>query len=540
MATRSASKKKAPRKSVKKRPPRAVAAPKARKASKAAPSRKPARRSVTKATTRPVTRKVPKPVRAPMPGDATSSGASGGTSGGASGGIGTYASALRWLFDHTDYERMRIIRYNTSTFSLDRMRKLLKLMGNPQEQLKTAHVAGTKGKGSTCAMLDAMLRACGYTVGSYSSPHLTDLRERIAVNGQPISQSEFTELVKFIAPRVTKMGSDRPTFFEIMTAMAFQYFVDQAVDIAILETGLGGRLDATNVVTPCVTGITQISFDHIDVLGKTLPDIAREKAGIFKKGVPAVSCEQTPAVVVALKEVAEKIGTPLQFTGTDIEFSFRFEANRELGPHTRVCLTTPNLHYEHLAVPLQGEHQALNCGLALAMLDKLRNAGFTCAENKIVEGLAATTLPGRMELAWPEPRILLDGAHNAASMQALIKSIGAHIPYDSLVMIFGCGLDKDIPGMLREVNLGADKVIFTRAKSNPRAKDPKELQHDFMDYSDKMAQTADNLEAALQLAARAVSREDLIVVTGSFYLVGEAKKYLADLADKRAKDAAKN
>ena len=456
------------------------------------------------------------------------------------GAITTYTTACKWLFEHTDYERMRIVRYNTTTFNLDRMKKLLKTLGNPQDDLKAVHIAGTKGKGSTRAMLESMLRSCGYTVGLYSSPHLVDLRERITVDGEMISHADFTEAIKAVAAKVKKLPGQAPSFFEIMTAAAIKHFADKAVDIAIFETGLGGRLDATSAINPLVCGITQISLDHTHILGKDVATIAREKAGIFKKGVPAISVEQSPEAAAALKEVAEETGTPLEFTGDDIEFSYRFEANRELGPHTRVCLTTPNHHYEHLAVPLQGEHQALNCGLALAMLDRLRHFGFEIPEPQVVAGLANTNLPGRMEIAWNEPRILLDGAHNSSSMTALIKAIGAHIPYDSLVMIFGCAQDKDVMGMLKEVNLGADKVIFTKAKGNPRAVEPIDLQRKFTEVSEKMAQTAPSLPEALQLAARAVSREDLICICGSFYLVGEAKKYLSDLAAERAKAAADN
>ncbi len=453
----------------------------------------------------------------------------------AGGSITNYSTALRWLYEHTDYERLRLIRYNAATFNLERMRKLLKALGEPHKQLRFVHIAGTKGKGSTVAMLANMLQACGYAIGSYTSPHLTDLRERIQVNGQIISHADLTEIFKTIKSKAKQIGEDKPTFFEVLTAAAIRYFADQAVDLAILETGLGGRLDSTNVVTPEVCGITQISYDHMNILGSKLPQIAEEKAGIMKKGVPCLTVEQDPSVMKVFKRVAEEVGSPLQIVGKDIEFSYRFEANRELGPHTRVCLTTSAGNYDHMPVPLKGEHQALNCGLALAILDKLRERGFKTPEEQIVSGLAGTQLPGRMELAWNEPRVLLDGAHNGASIQALIRSIGAHVPYDSLVVIFGCGEDKDITGMLKQINLGADKVIFTRAKANPRAMDPADLLHKFNECSGKMAQTAANLEDALNLAVRAVSREDLICVTGSFYLVGEAKKYLADLAAKRSK-----
>ena len=384
-------------------------------------------------------------------------------------------------------------------------------------------------------MLSSMLQQCGFGVGLYTSPHLVDLRERVTINGQMISYNDAAEIIKEIASHEDEFADDQPTFFEILTAMALKYFADQAVDVAVLETGLGGRLDSTTAVTPLVTGITHISLDHTNILGKDLPSIAREKAGIFKKGVPALSVEQDPEVAAVLREEAQRVGAPLLFTGDEIDFSYRFEANRELGPHTRVCVTTETSKFEHLAVPLRGEHQAHNCGLALAMLDALKNHGFNLPEEQVIEGLAQTQLAGRMEQVWSQPRVLIDGAHNSNSIQALIRALGAHISYDSLVMIFGCGQDKDVNGMLKQISLGADKVIFTRAKSNPRAVEPEDLLSKFADLSGKMAQTAPSLPEALKLAARAVSREDLIIVTGSFYLAGEARKYFTELASKRAK-----
>lgn len=470
---------------------------------------------------------------------ARKSSAKAGNSSRKAGTITNYATALRWLFDHTDYERMRIIHYNNRTFSLERMRKLLDILGNPHEQIRCVQVAGTKGKGSTCAMLASMLKACGYTVGSYSSPHLVDLRERISIDGQMINHADLVDIFKQIEANQSKLANNPPSFFDIMTAAALKYFADQAVDIAVLETGLGGRLDSTTVVAPLVTGLCHISMDHMNVLGRDLASIAREKAGIMKKGVPAISVEQEPAVCRVFDEVAQQVGTVLEYTGKQIDFSFRFEANRELGQHTRVCITTPTSRWEHLPVPLKGEHQAHNCGLALAMLDKLKAHGFDVPEDKMVQGLAQTTIPGRMEQVWAAPRIIVDGAHNAASIHALIRALGAHISYDSMVLIFGCGQDKDVNGMLKQVALGADKIIFTRAKSNPRAMEPEELQHRFNELSGKMSQCAPTLEDALRLAGRAVSREDLIVVTGSFYLVGEAKKLLEDTAKKKSGLAAR-
>ena len=444
-----------------------------------------------------------------------------------------YTKALDFLTGHTDYERMRVVRYNTTTFNLDRMRTLLKHLGNPHLKLKTAHVAGTKGKGSTCHMLASMLQAGGFKTGLYTSPHLIDMRERIRVNGEMITPHEVVEYTKRIEPALRRMSADRPTFFEIFTAMSFAYFADRKVDVAVIETGLGGRLDSTNVLLPEVTGITSISKDHMSVLGNSVTKIAEEKAGIFKKDIPALTCIQEPAVENVLRRVAANTRTTLQVVGSDIEFSYRFECARPTGPHMRVCLTTENSRFEHLAVPLMGEHQAVNCGLALAMLDKLKLRGFAFDDSKALEGLSQMKLPGRLEVVSRDPHVIIDGAHNAASIQALFRGISQHIPYDSMVVIFGCNCDKDIDGMLEQISLGANKVIFTQSRLNPKAAPPAELASIYTDRYGKMAQVAQTLPEALDIAERAISREDLIVITGSFYLIGEAKQAFLDRAASR-------
>jgi dihydrofolate synthase/folylpolyglutamate synthase len=420
---------------------------------------------------------------------------------------------------------MRIVRYTSQNFDLDRMRTLLRKLGNPQDQFRSVHIAGTKGKGSTCAMIAAMLEGNGYKVGLYTSPHLVDIRERIQINGEMIPQEQFARLVKMVEPMTTR-ARPTPTYFDVITAVAFKYFTEQKVDIAVIETGLGGRLDSTNVIKPEVTAITNISKDHMAQLGNTLEKIAEEKAGIFKHGIPAVTVMQPPEVEAVLKRVAEKVGAPLDIAGKSIEFSYRFESSRMLGPHNRVCLTTPNSKFEHLAVPLLGEHQALNCGLALSVIDRLKTRGLALNDARSMEGLAKTKIPGRMELVSQNPRVLVDGAHNAASIDAMMRAIGQHIPYDSMVVIFGCCGDKDVAGMLERITSGADKVIFTNV-NNVRTADPEELAARYVEQYGKMAQVAPNLAGALEIANRAVTKEDLICITGSFYLVGEAKKLFA-------------
>jgi dihydrofolate synthase/folylpolyglutamate synthase len=289
---------------------------------------------------------------------------------------------------------------------------------------------------------------------------------------------------------------------------------------------LGGRLDSTNVLKPEVTAITSISKDHMAQLGPTLAKIAEEKAGIFKAGIPAISVQQDPEADLVLKRIAHKNGTTLDVTGQTIEFSYRFESSRMQGPHNRVCLTTSLSKFEHLAVPLLGEHQAINCGLALSVIDRLKSRGFAISDAKAMEGLARTTVPGRMEMLSQMPRVVVDGAHNAASLDAMLRAIGQHIPYDSMVIIFGCCADKDVPGMLERIAAGADKVIFTRV-NNIRSSDPNELAALYTEQYGKMAQVAETLEDAMAIANRAVTKEDLICISGSFYLVGEAKKLFA-------------
>ena len=442
--------------------------------------------------------------------------------------ITTFPNAVRYLMERTDYERMRIVRYNEKTFKLDRMKTILDGLGNPHEQVRMVHVAGTVGKGSTVAMISSMLQGCGYAVGQYTSPHLDDVRERISINGQLIAKNEFTDLMKEAVRVADKAGID-PTYFELLTAIGFQYFAEQAVDIAVIEVGLGGRLDSTNVITPEVTVFTQIDFDHMNILGHTLEKIAREKAGIIKRGVPVVTFDQHQEVQDVLAEAAQKAGAPVRMINGDIEFSSRFGASDDLGPHTRICVVTESSQFMHLPVPLPGEHQAINCALALAVIDTLKSSGFEFSEVPLHDGLAKTSTPGRMELVWDSPRILVDGAHNAAALGALMRCVGAQVPYDSMGCVFGCCEDKDVGAMLEKIALGADKIIFTRTKRNPRAADPEELQRQFCEISGKMNQFARTLPEALDLAAQAVSQDDLICVTGSFYLVGEAKKYLAEV-----------
>jgi dihydrofolate synthase/folylpolyglutamate synthase len=437
--------------------------------------------------------------------------------------IRTYRAALEFLNTRTDFEKMIRVGYNHTNFNLSRMLRILAALGNPHKKIKTVHIAGTKGKGSTCHMVASMLQNSGYKTGLYISPHIVELRERISIDGKMISEAEFTRLMRRIAPVVHRLHRDDPTFFEIMTTAAFLHFANNKVTMAVIETGLGGRLDSTNVIKPEACGIVNISYDHVAQLGNTLEKIAEEKAGIFKPGVPVISAPQVASVKRVLRQAAERVGCPLRIIGEDIEFSYRFECSRAAGPHTRVCLATPTTRFDHLRVPLLGEHQAYNCGVALGIIDALRQAGHELPRQGAIDGLAKVRVEGRLELIRDLPRTVVDAAHNAASIAALMRAIGQNITYDSMVVIFGCSADKDIEGMLQQLQLGADKVIFTTAGS-PRSVDPQELHARFAEKCGKMAQVGATLEEAYRIACKSVTRDDLICITGSIYLVGLAKK----------------
>ena len=473
-------------------------------------------------------RSTPQKKDTPRRGSKTSNGRSEASVKGPARKIRTYRSALNFLSAQINYERDPRPRRRKTPYGLNRVTRLLSYLGNPHRGLRIVHIAGSKGKGSTAAMLCRMLAANGLKVGMYTSPHVLDIRERIAIDSQLISEQDFTRQIAAVAVIMEKYTSGLPTYFDILTAIAFRYFADQAVDVAIIEAGIGGRLDSTNVVQPEVCGITSISYDHMAQLGETLPEIAAEKAGVFKSGVPVISASQPPEVKEVLKKAAEDRGCRLAFVGDELIFNYRFERSPAGGPQARIGVTTPNNRYDHLAVPLMGQHQAINCGVAIGLLDELKTRGFAIDDEAAINGLAKVRLPGRMEMLCTDPRVIADGAHNAASIAALMRAIGQNVTYDSMVVIFGCCSDKDVPGMLKHVLMGADKVIFTPIDS-PRSAQPGDLAQLFAENTKpRMAQTASSLVEAMEIAEKAVTRDDLICITGSFYLVGQAKRLFAD------------
>ncbi|MFG0285132.1 MAG: bifunctional folylpolyglutamate synthase/dihydrofolate synthase [Phycisphaerales bacterium JB039] len=449
--------------------------------------------------------------------------------------IATFTDAEQFLATRVNIERSRPDKVDPVAFKLDRMRALADALGKPHRDLRFVHIAGSKGKGSVVEMTASCLAACGYTTGAYTSPHLVSVRERMRINGAPISEDAFAALAGRIAEASAAIEAVHgpTTYFECVTAMAFCWFAEQAIDMAIIETGLGGRLDATNIILPEIAAITAIQMEHTALLGDTLGAIAAEKGGIFKPGADALSVPQAPEAASALREAALAADCDLLFLGDPIDFSWRYTHTPEDGQRARVYLSSPRNTFEHMAAPFRGEHQAENTGLTLAILDHLTARGIRVTERQIAEGLAATPRGGRLEVIWRAPRIMIDGAHNPESIRALMRSIGAEERYDALVVIFGCAVDKDVEGMLRELTGGADKVIFTRAADNRRAAPPEDLLRRF-EARGKNAQMAPTLREAINLAHKAAGRDDLICVTGSFYLAGEAKRLIEELKAKRS------
>jgi len=437
-------------------------------------------------------------------------------------------AALAYLAQRPNFERSRARRADApETFKLGRMHALLAAIGDPHKAVPTVHVAGSKGKGSVCAMLEGALRASGHTTGLFTSPHLVDVRERVRIGGALIGRDAFDAALALCrrGARAIEPKHGEPTYFEMITALAFTAFMRGAVDIAVIETGLGGRLDCTNVITPAVVGLTSIQLEHTEVLGDTLEKIAHEKAGIMKPGVRAISVPQDDAVLGVFREHAKKVGCELSVLGEDISYSDRFQSSTTRAAHRRVCVGDGDAAIEHLSVPLAGAHQAINCGLALALCGELKRLGRELPRPRVVAGIESVRRPGCLEEVRTSPRIFVDGAHTGESVRATLLAAREQLSFDSLVVILGCARDKDIGSILEALRRCADKVVFTRARNDPRAADPSELCEMFERGGIGMCEWHTDPADAVRAAARAVRRNDAILALGSFVLAGEVKAF---------------
>lgn len=474
-----------------------------------------------------------------------------------------YSQVIKYLESFANYETTPAWPYKES-LKLERIKGFLAAINNPQEALRCIHVAGTKGKGSTCAFIAYILRQAGFRVGLYTSPHLSDFRERIRIlqgtgcrvqgagvefEGM-ISQKELSSLVEKLRPKIEKYNQNSKygplTFFEVYTALAFVYFKEKKTDFTVLETGLGGRLDATNVVHPLVAVITPISYEHTDKLGNTLREIAGEKAGIIKKqgsgdkgqeteerrqktenreqrtenrskSLIVVSAMQKKEARDVIVNKCKQVGAKLCLAGRYISYR---HASGDRGQGSGFSVKGTLREYPKLRVKLLGEHQLANASLAIAAVEALNKYNIHIGIGAIRKGLYNTLWPGRCEVAAQNPRIILDGAQNIASAEVLKKSIRDNFKYQRLILILGISSDKDIRGICNTLGPLADKIILTQANS-PRATNPATLAAFF---PRRQAYVTAGVKEALVLARGISGKQDLILITGSLFVVGEARK----------------
>ncbi len=422
----------------------------------------------------------------------------------------TYEEALSYLNSLRNYEQMTVYRYG-EVFSLEPTRELLARLGNPQSRYAALHVAGTKGKGSTCAFAASILRAAGARVGLYTSPHFLSFRERIQVNGQPIPEEALAQMVS----RIRSFVSPERTFFEVTTACALLYFAEARVDVAVVEVGLGGRLDATNVVEPRVIGITPISLDHMAQLGQEIRSIAREKAGIIKRNIPVVLSPQVPEAQGVVEETARVRGAFLHRVDEEVQ-ALSVQAGRA---GTRLTLRTPEGLYPDLEIPLVGRHQVMNAMTAVRMVELLAGPGEPL-EVPVREGLSQTLWPGRCQIIEGAPDLLVDGAHNAASAQVLRNTIEELFPGRRVWLIFGTSQEKDLAGMAAVLGSAPGwRLILTKAQV-ARAESPERIAEAFRPWHPQPLVTG-SVGKALDQARALADPKDLIVVTGSLFVAGE-------------------
>lgn len=442
--------------------------------------------------------------------------------------------------------------YGQRQLKLDRMRQLLTRLGNPDAGLPIVHVAGTKGKGSTSALVSSILHAAGYEVGLFSSPHLERIEERFAINGQPCSADELVSLVDQLKPVVKAMDEEAtrtedselsPTYFELTTAIALMYFAQRRVDAAVLEVGLGGRLDSTNVCQPAVTIITSISFDHTKQLGNTLAKIAGEKAGIIKPGVPVLCgpLQDEPRQVIT--DIAKQHGCRMFEAGRD--FRHNYHPPTELDRQATVGrldftgkFVDEKVELTDLPLKLLGEHQAANAALAVSTCIELRRQGWSISTDAIRLGLAELALPARIEVLGLQPTVVLDVAHNVASAEALVDVLSTSFAADERILVLATSKDKDVPGIVRVLLPHFDRILATEYQNNPRAvpceqlceiiaeetKDEESLGS--LPQVEAYANALDAWNRAQQLANQAKEKQPLICVTGSFFIAAELRPIL--------------
>ena len=427
----------------------------------------------------------------------------------------TYRDALAYIYSFTDYEKRGFAVYDPQFYDLERVHRLLSLLGEPHRCFRAVHIAGTKGKGSTAAMVESMLRAGGYRTGLYTSPHLHTFRERIQACGELIPEADVVRLVEAMQPLVGQVADI--TTFEVMIGLAFAWFAEQGVEWAVVEVGLGGRLDATNVLTPAVTVITSISYDHMAILGDTLAQIAAEKAGIVKPGVPLVSAPQPAEALAVIESVSRGQGASLTLVGRDWTWQ---PGAADLDGQAFSLHHGPDA-LAGLWIPLLGEHQLVNAASAMAAVSLLAECGVTLSAAAIRDGLRTVYWPGRLEILNRAPLLVADSAHNGDSAQKLIAALRTLGVYRHRIVILGSSADHVTPDLLWALLSAADRAIATRSR-HPRAADPAWLQAQAAELGCRL-EVSETVVQALSLALEDAGPEDLVCCTGSVFVAAEAR-----------------
>jgi len=444
-----------------------------------------------------------------------------------------YQQTLDYLYSFIDYETMHQPR-DAVSYDLRRMDELLARLGNPHLKAESVHVVGTKGKGSIAAMIASGLTAAGYRTGLYTSPHLIDIRERFRINGELIPQAAIVELVAALKPEVTEVNRKatygKLTTFELLTALCFLYFARESVDFQVVEAGLGGRLDATNVVNAGVCAIASINLDHTEVLGGSLTEIATEKAGIIKPGSVVVSSPQPDEAARVIEAVCLERSAGLVRVGGDVTWEgLGFDNGGQL------LNVKGRLDSYRLSLPLLGRYQLENAAVAAAVLEVLAEKGFGVSRGSIISGLEQVRWPGRFQILGHNPLIVADGAHNPASARELRRSLEHYLegccryahrgkPFKPAILVFGISWDKDIAGIVPELHPFFDRVIATRSH-HPRSMAVASVASEFGRYGIE-ARTEETVPGALSLAQEIAGKQGFICITGSLFVVGEAIEYL--------------
>jgi dihydrofolate synthase/folylpolyglutamate synthase len=412
-----------------------------------------------------------------------------------------------------------------SNYGLSRTEKILELLDSPHKKLKCIHIAGTNGKGSTSAMLSNILIEAGYKVGMYTSPFLIDFEERIQINNKNILKSDLcliVDKVKLAVDEVIKLGYEHPTEFEIITCAAFLYFYEKEVDYAVIEVGLGGRLDSTNVITPILSVITSISLDHMQILGNSLESIAKEKAGIIKKGIPVVLYPQKDECKAVIEKAC--ISNCSKLICVKIDSAKLLEVNfKENIPSQKIQVTTKNNSY-HVDLALLGGHQLLNCSTVIHCVEQLIDQGIVIKDEAIVNGLIKVIWKGRLEVMGKNPLIVIDGAHNIDAIINLNSSLKQYFKYKNIVLILGILADKEVEQMVKVITSEAKKVI-TVTPNSIRAENSDDLRNIVLKYNENCVSEVD-YEKALNIGLSSLEDEDLLLLCGSLYMIGDMRKII--------------